>query len=316
MKKSTLLIFLAPITLFLAIPFSLVNAQGPTELSSLTIKLWPEYDDPRLLVIIDGELATPGSEIRIPIPAEAELNAVASANSSGRLLRNDWREEKTEDGGRLLVMTPENPVFRVEYYTPILTNGDQRTIQFELPAGYLNTKFGVIEILLPPDSSDITLSPSADEPSQTEDTAHLFQRTLGEVKAVPIVQEVIYNNPNNTLTAPRPTPTKPISEPKPSAQPPSTPPVSKSSLNPWILILGAAALLLIVGGVVGLWLTRDNGEEETPPIPPRAKSKRKKSHIVSASSSKNLDRFCRQCGREFGPDDRFCRYCGTPRQTL
>ncbi len=317
MKKSTLFIFLTPIVLFLSIPFSHAIAQGPIELKSLTIKLWPEYDDPRLLVIIDGELTNPGSEIRLPIPEGATLNAVASANSSGRLLKNDWHEEKAEDGGRLLVMIPENPLFRVEYYTNFPSDGAKRTIKFELPAGYFNTEFASIEILLPPSSSDITLSPPADESGADGEEAHLFQRTLGEIKDAPIVQEITYVNPENALTAPRPEPSAPTEQEPPAApQPQASSPISKSSLNPWILILGVAALLLIAGGVVGLWLTREKEPEETYAAPTSPKSKRKKSHIVSASTSKNLDRFCRQCGREFGPDDRFCRYCGAPRQSL
>jgi len=319
MKKSSLLIIASLSILFLSLAFSPAHAQGPTDLDDLTIKLWPEYDDPRLLVIIDGKLTTPGTEIRLPIPDGADLNAVATASDSGRLLKNDWHEEKADDGSRLLVMTPANPIFRVEYYTPFPIDGDKREIQFDLPAGYFNADQVTIEVLLPPGSEDVSLSPPADESGPTQDEAHIFQRTLEDVKDQAITQQVTYANPSGALTVPETsTSSGTMVQPEgPSAATPETP-AAKSSLNPWIIGLGVAAVLLIIGGAVGLWLTRDREPETITPTPsPRPKGKNKKSRSVNVKpAAGNLDRFCRQCGKEFGPDDRFCRYCGAPRQSL
>ncbi len=321
MKKPTLFTTISLIVFFLALLVVPANAQGPTDLSTLTIKLWPEYDDPRLLVIIDGQLTTPGSEIRLPIPAEAQLNAVATADGSGRLLKNEWREEKAGDGSRLLVMTPQNPLFRVEYYTPFPIDGDNRNITFELPAGYINAEQATIEVLLPPGSEDVKLAPPTDESGPTQDQAHIFQRNLGTVKDTAITQQVTYANPSGGLTVPESaSATGALLETKtPPQEPSETAKASTSSLNPWVIILGTAAALLIVGGAVGLWLTRDREQEEpVAPAQPRVRGKKKKkAGAISVQSSQgNLDRFCRQCGKEFGPDDRFCRYCGAPRRSL
>ena len=319
MKKSALFTIASLIVLFLALIIAPANAQGPADLTTLIIKLWPEYDDPRLLVIIDGELATPGTEIRLPIPTGAQLNAVATAGGNGRLLKNDWREETAEDGSRLLVMTPANPIFRVEYYTPLSIDGDKRIIQFELPAGYFNADDATIETLLPPGSEDIELTPPADESGPTQDQAHIFQRTLGQVTDQDISQLVVYANPSGALTVPETnTASDTLSPPQTSPPAATESQAAKSSINPWIIGLGIAAVLLIVGGAVGLWLTRDRGEEDIPAPPPaRRKGKKKKtSQAKVPPAAGNLDQFCRQCGREFGPDDRFCRYCGAPRQKL
>jgi len=321
MKKPTLFTTISLIALFLVLLAAPANAQGPTDLSSLTIKLWPEYDDPRLLVIIDGKLAEPGSEIRLPIPAEAELNAVATADGSGRLLKNEWSEEKAEDGSRLLVMIPQNPLFRVEYYTPLPTNGDTRNITFELPAGYINAEQATIEVLLPAGSENAKLVPPTDESGPTQDQAHIFQRDLGTMKDADITQQVTYANPGGGLTVSESSSANDaLPETKTSPQEPSgTETASKSSLNPWIIMLGAAAALLIVGGAIGLWLTRDR-EQEDPiiPVPSRSggKKKKKTGAINMKAHQGNLDRFCRRCGKEFGSDDRFCRYCGAPRHSL
>ena len=322
MKKSTLLTSSVFVFFFLALLIAPSHAQNPTELSSLIIKLWPEYDDPRLLVIIDGQLATPGSEIRLPIPAEAQLNAVATADGSGRLLKNEWHEEQAADGTRLLVMVPENPVFRVEYYTPFPIDGAKRMIKFELPAGYLNAEQVSIQTLLPPGSEDVELSPPADESGPTQDEAHIFQRSLDSVKNQPIVQEVSYANPSGALTVPESsTSSESMLQPDESAQgnvAPVNEKTSSTSLNPWIIALGVVAALLIIGGVVGLWMTRDRESEDELAPAPAVQHNQKNSRSISAKplAGKKLDRFCRQCGKEFGPDDRFCRYCGAPRQSL
>jgi hypothetical protein len=313
MKKQHLAIgaLLLLLLMLVALPAS---AQGPTQLSKMVIKLWPEYDTPELLVIIDGRLATPGDEIRLPIPQEAKLNAVATDGGSGRLLKNDWQEQKTEDGGRLLVMTPQNPLFRVEYYVPLPSDGDVRQVDFELPAGYLNANEATIEIILPPGISDVSLTPSADESGSGQDEVHIFNRSLGAVADVAIEQKISYKNADGVMTAPAPVTTPATPAPATPAAPATS--ASKPSLNPWMIALAVAALLLILGGIVGLWLTSRRDAEEPEVAPARARGKKRKNVVHLSPASGQMDRFCRKCGEAFSEDDRFCRYCGTPRQSL
>ena len=325
MKTLRLFSFPAIAVLLLLLVIGQASAQSPVDLNWLHIKFWPEYDDPRLLVIIDGELANPESEIRIPIPQDAQLNAVATADNTGRLLTNEWKEERGTDDTRILVMTPKHPIFRVEYYAPLAINGDERIIDFELPAGYVNVKTTTIEVLLPPSSKDIVMDPPADESGPTQDAAHLFQRALGEIKDQPIRQKITYLNPSGALTVPETNANTGAllqATPAPEQEPasPAKSPTTTSGINPWILLLGVAAVLLILGGIVGLWMTRDKEEPiESPSPPPSPRNKRKKknsSKVPIQSASRNLDRFCRHCGKEFGPEDRFCRYCGAKRQSI
>lgn len=315
-QKSLAITLATPLLLLL---FALTaHAQGPTNLAGLTIKLWPEYDDPRLLVIIDGQLAEPGSQIRLPLPDEAQLNAVATSDGSGRLLKNDFSEEKAADGTRLLVMTPDNPLFRVEYYTPIPSNGEERVIDFELPAGYFDSEQAAIEVLIPPGSKDVTLDPSTDESGPTQDNAHLFQRSLGPIKNQAVSQKVVYKNPGGALTVPEnPSPSSGDAQPNTTSNSQAQPAADKKGLNPWLIGLAVAATILIIGGAMGLWFTRER--EVVPaaaPPSPAVRKKRRRQHKGAAATQGNLDRFCRKCGREFGSDDRFCRYCGEPRQRI
>ena len=297
------------------------RAQNPVDLAWVVFKFWPEYDDPRLLVILDGQLSTPDQEVRLPIPADADVNAVAAANEQGRLLTNEWKEEKDDQGQRWLVFTPAFPAFRVEYYTALAMDGDKRIIDFQLPAGVFQAKTMSVEVLLPPSSKDVELDPSLEESGAAKDEAHLYQKELGALAAdQPWHQKIVYKNPSGALTAPEPQASAPAANPAPAPNPePAVEPAASSLTsrllaNPWMLLLAGVAVLFIVGGAVGLWLTRES-EEELPAAPPAPRRGRKKQEVAPLPQGK-LDRFCRNCGREFGPEDRFCRYCGTKRQRL
>ena len=303
----------------LVLTFGIARAQTPTQLDWLVIKLWPEYDDPRLLVIVDGKLTNPEEELRLPLPQDAELNAVATADDTGRLIINDWREEKDPAGQRILVLKPEFPVFRIEYYAPLAFQGDQRIIDFELPSGFLQSNDVRLEALLPPTSKEVSLDPPADEQGPTQDDALFFQRTLGALTEQPLRQKITYVNPSGALTVPETASTGALLQPTPPpAEEPANPPRESNSRTPWILLLGGLALALIVGGVVGLWLTREKATDTAASrraTPTGTRKKRPTAPAMPPSQNK-LDRFCRNCGKEFGPEDRFCRYCGAKRQTI
>ena len=71
-------ILLLLLLLLVALP---VAAQTEvTQLDTLTVELWPDYDRPAMLVILTGTLpesAALPATVTIPLPPEAEINAVA-----------------------------------------------------------------------------------------------------------------------------------------------------------------------------------------------------------------------------------------------
>ena len=84
------------LTIFMGALFSSlpVHAQTPIKLSSLQVQLWPEYDQPSMLVIYDLKLP---DDTRLPIsltlrlPKDANLVAVASQAADGSLLNADYQ---------------------------------------------------------------------------------------------------------------------------------------------------------------------------------------------------------------------------------
>ena len=76
-----------------AFPFA-AQAQNPIKLSTLQVQLWPEYDQPSMLVIYDFKLP---EDVKLPVsvsmsfPKEAHLVAVASQAPDGSLLTSAYR---------------------------------------------------------------------------------------------------------------------------------------------------------------------------------------------------------------------------------
>ncbi len=283
-------------------------AQGPTSLKSLQISLWPEFDNAQLLVILDADLSQSGQAVHVPIPANAEINAVAVAGNNNDLINTSY-ETSNRTGGQVLTLTPSSTKLRVEYYTPLPSNGAQRTVKLELPAGYLVADVASIEVLLPANASIRSSLPELQARGTGIGDGLLFQRDVGVVKASTIItQDVTYDNPTGALTVPEHTPTAPTQTSVPTPAPSPTP-AKSSSWGIWLLAF--LAVVLIAAGLFGVWRTRQPRLADTAPASPPAKRgpARKPTPTVPAS-----DRFCRKCGAEFQREDRFCRQCGATRR--
>lgn len=309
------LIFLLLVVLLL--PLSAL-AQGPAALESLHVALWPEFDNPRLLVILDGVLSQPGATVRVPIPANAELNAVATAGSDGGFLNAAYETETGADG-QIVIFSPQNSAFRIEYYAPLTTSGDQRQAAFSLPAGFLAAKTVSIEALIPPDATGLTADPVMQPQGAGTSGGQLFVRQIEGGNEQGISQQIGYSNPAGALTVSEtarattaPAATAPAAAPTPVAARPA----ASSSRTPLLLGLGLAAILLIAAGVYGLWRTSGRSARSAPTVPSQPASGRSARTAPTAppQPSPSQDRFCRQCGAEFQRGDRFCRQCGATHQ--
>ncbi|MCS7039677.1 MAG: zinc ribbon domain-containing protein [Caldilineales bacterium] len=279
-----------------------VAAQGPVALTELQIALWPEYDDPRLLVIMDGTLPAADQTVRIPLPAGAEVHAVAVADENGQLFTAAYQLD-----ANVVTLTPNRPTFRVEYYVPMNVSGARRTATFELPAGFLSAAVVGLEVLFPPTAQNITTDPALTPAETAAPVGQLWGRTTAALTGSErFAQTLAYDNPTGALTVaatPQPAPTTAVVT---GSTPAETQRARGNANTVLFILLGMVAGVLIAGGVFLLWRERT----KTPaPAAPRPAAPRGR-----AAVSAGRDRFCRQCGTEFAREDRFCRQCGAPRR--
>ncbi len=297
-KKSFLFIVLL-LSLFLYLPS---RAQTEPSLSALEVDLWPEYDDPSMLVIYRIALASSTSlpaEFRLRIPADAgSPSAVASRQPDGSLL-NAAYTQSSDGQWSTLAITATSLELQVEYYDPSLAvEGDRRSYRYQWPGDYAIQSL-TIQVKQPLEASNLELSPgNFGQPQRDENNLQVYTQDFGSLPAgSPVNIELAYDRAedtpslfllNPTLTAPGETAAS------------ETP-----ALWPWVI--GGIGLALMAGG--GLWYLRSRQEVDAR-SPKRHRSRRTAISKNSSVPAAEGQVYCHRCGRRAAAGDRFCRDCG------
>ncbi|NJN80088.1 MAG: hypothetical protein HC797_06255 [Anaerolineales bacterium] len=116
-----------------AFPFS-ISAQSNVTLYSVNVQLWPEYDQPSMLVIVDFKVApmTPlPVDLTFRIPDDTNLIAVAFESENGDLLNATFEPPTSNGAWQMFTVTVEqNVIYRFEYYQPLTFRGNERTFSY------------------------------------------------------------------------------------------------------------------------------------------------------------------------------------------
>ncbi len=287
MRKTVL--FLLALSLLL-MP-TLAYAQSNLEINELSVQLWPEYDRSDMLVMYSFTLAedTPiPAELRVRVPANAEINAVAKVSGDSMLTLP--YDPPIQDGEWMVItlVIDELTGYRVEYYAPLKKNGITRNFAFLWESDYnVNTLF--VEFQEPLNATDLTTRPAltSANPAQGEITYHTL--AVGSVSAKkPFSLEISYNKDNDAITvSSMPVEVGGLDENTSSS-------FSLSETLPTVLV--GVGILLIVGGLLYFFLAgRSKNISE----------KSRKRHKASG-----VTKYCHECGSRASGNDKFCRSCG------
>lgn len=277
-------------------------AQAPLTLPAMEIDLWPEYDDSGVLVIYKVTLPSGISlpaEFTLRIPAAAGApNAVAASQPDGSLMNASYKQT-TKGAWNELTITATSPVIQVEYYDPGLKkDGRSRNYAFEWPGDYAVQSL-TMQVQQPRDASEMKISPDDFGPGQQgTDSLTYFTENIGSIPAGQSFKvQLAYNKASDvpSLTQLQPTVVGGI---EPSSS-------SISSIFPWLL--GAAGVILIVGGVIWFNASRSKGSQKKSVNRSRHKPTNQKSSAIPSAEGYV---YCSQCGKRASSGDRFCRTCG------
>jgi len=298
-KKLTLEAFMRKWLVFLfvlgaiAFPFS-VRAQNEIRLAGLQVQLWPEYDQPSMLVIYDFQVATSTAlptNVNIRIPKDAKLSAVAQTAANG-LVNAEYNGPAVAGDWQVVgVKISELVTYRVEFYEPLSKNSTTRQFSFLWPADYAADDFSV-SVREPADITQIASIPAMPE-SQGKDGLTYMQNDFGPLPAgQQFALNLTYTKTSDTLGVPQQNvqPSTPLSSNTPGR-------VMFSNYLPYIL--GALGVILIVGGLFYFWRSSRRG------------SQGRKRHPAQTEKEGDSDIYCHQCGARARTADRFCRVCGT-----
>ncbi|MEW6406626.1 MAG: zinc ribbon domain-containing protein [Chloroflexota bacterium] len=289
------LIFFVLAMLFVFPP--LARAQGAVTLSNLNVQLWPEYDQPSMLVIVDFTVAADTqlpAELSFRIPLEANLIAVAALQNGA--LVDVPPEGPVQDGEwqAFTITVDTMTAYHFEYYEPLLFNGETRAFNYLWDGAYAVDNF-TISVLEPLDASSVITDPTlsriaADNGNITYEGSPV-QMDAGEQ----YIQSVEYQKSSDALAIPTQelAPSAPVDENTPGR-------ISLTTYLPYIF--GGFGLVLILGGLLYYW---QSGSRSAGGGPRRRKRAR------ASEQEEGEAQYCHQCGTRAKPGDRFCRVCGS-----
>jgi zinc-ribbon domain len=286
------LITLIPILGAILIVTSMARAQEPAgDLETLQVSFWPDFDRPSVLVLMDGQLpegAALPAEVSIPLPSEAQLNAVATIVDAGMLTI-----EYQEAGGNVTFLTPQRQ-FRVEYYAPYEQDGRSRSFDFNWLSDSSVAEFAV-QIQQPANASSLTSDPEPSEVSTNQVDGLVYHNLAPRSVAAGTPYNLAFSyvaNSDGLTVAVDPAASLPDAGAQTAA--------SVEGNNDWMLVAGALGLIVLA--VAGTWFvaTRRGDRKSTRPRKPSPQGRKSQAQV-----------FCHACGKQAEQGDQFCRQCGT-----
>jgi hypothetical protein len=292
---------IAAVAIFIPVLFAIVSiptyAQSEPE-SYSNVKLWiyPEYDDPSLLVMLEGQIegTEPPAKVKFLVPSTAEMYSAGSMDDQGNYSGGPPdRVPSSIPGWDEISYQVTTDTFRVEYYDPIILGSPGKTIPYTFHSLY---PISDIEIVVqePLGATDFTVLPEGDNFVDSAGFNSYLYRYTDLDPDTTIQFDITYTRtataPSLSLSGETLTPSQPSG-------------VNDTSDYTLIGIILAVIVVIIVA--VFIWQRR------TSPVT-RAKRRRaaKRSNKPEPQDLTTAPKFCSQCGNPIENNHKFCINCG------
>ncbi|MFH0941562.1 MAG: zinc ribbon domain-containing protein [Chloroflexota bacterium] len=296
MKKLSLILLLFAVSLFSIADGPSVLAQGELEPAGFkNVRLWlnPEYDDPRLLVMLEGKIdgVTAPARVRFLVPQAAEMYSAGSKDAQGKYTGGPpERQASGIPGWDEISYMVKTDTFRMEYYDPIITGQPAKTISYEFRSRYPISGL-TVTVQQPRRATDFRVQPAGNATGSPLVDTEGFRviQYLYPVLASgsPLSFEIAYHKSDSEPALPTPD----------SGKSPSSPNSPADLL--WVGVILAA--LLVVGV---LWILKSRPGKKA------ARRPQAKSSAAFRAKAQPGAGFCRNCGRPLKSTDKFCTNCG------
>lgn len=301
--------------------------QGPTTgsatvtIQQIRIQVMPEFDDPRVLVIVQGRLDVDESTLPRPvtflIPRGAQINQMSAMDvATGVTTPVDYEAVPDPDDERWTQVTyslNSAHFFYEYYYDPLSDDADRQfTYVFSNPQDITDM---AVEVQQPLKATNFTLDPEATVARADE----IFGFTYHQypVGTLPAGQEFAVDirytktDPNPSVTREQLAAAMQTGSDSSSATttttgtPAGTAATTSPAIPTWVA--GLLALIVVAGVIVFVWQRSQNQayagpDEDTP------------ARLTNPANSPVMTtpaNFCPQCGTPRRGDARFCYSCGT-----
>lgn len=232
------------------------DATGQTEprFARLHVSLWPEYDRPAVLVMLQASLAGDVEvpvTVTLPMPARVGTpHAVATQAAGGTLVLAGHTIDVEGDWARVKVPTDMREV-RLEYYADLTRADSVRRYIFQWPGG-LDVAEVSYEVMQPIDAKNLSMDPPPDTESVTGEGLTFHLGNLGpKTRNDKFSIGLAYTKTTPTLTAIAIPPRVPAGGPTPGGMPATPVATPSGSGGTNILLL---ALMVVLGAAIGGFL--------------------------------------------------------------
>jgi hypothetical protein len=301
-----------------SVPSQASASTADLAMARLRLSIWPEYDDPRVLIMFRGEMtprqAFPAS-ITLPIPKGAEIIGAGMISEQNELLLHPHQVLPGDSQDTLQLNLPVPRFFVEFYYNPFTTSGPEKRFVYPAPTTYPIDLFEV-DIQQPLKAGAFTVDPPSMERTTDKEgfTYHQFtSRNIEKGQSQTFTIAYI-----KTATAPS------VAKPQSTSQPAEK---ARARSDTTLVSLGifAGAILLFAGYA---WLTQRSQRQPMPattsPGPSAARSDALIALLQDDAPPQETEgvsptlpqtrtiNFCANCGRKLLAEDRFCSACGKP----
>ena len=293
---------------------------GDIRIQRLSLSIWPEYDDPRVLVILRGALSPESqvpTRIRLPLPKGAELIGAGMISPQNEPLNHPHERLAGDTSDTLELTLPVRRFFVEWYYDPFGQREPARQFAYSLTLPYAVAQLDV-NILQPDAATEfrVTPAPLREDVDPRGGKGLLFSYRDLEPETTQTF-EVAY-----VKTTDEPSITKTPGSPQP-------PGLSRSTKT-WVTFAMLAGFAVIFAG--GILVFR-NKQSAAPPaaaaMPTVSAStvgiegavKTSETAVGVEGTAKTPERagaaqnYCSNCGRQLQGTYAFCPGCGQPLQT-
>ena len=273
-----------------------VEPSADPGLAELTVDIWPEFDDPRVLVIYDGMLAagvdTP-REFSFIVPADAKVHMAGGIAPDGSHVHADFDTRLRADGLMEVSYTLQVPRVYMEFYYDPFTSGDQRRFTYPVVSD-LEIDSLMVRVQEPFRAVEFELEPAATDAVQdTRGLSYGLVHFTGVPAETVTPVMVSYRKADRQPSVARPT--APSSSQ--GAGPREPAPFPWGRVRSWVL--GTLAAMFFAVGLYKLSVTTGS------------RGAHGAGTAARAGSAPGL-RFCSECGQPVESSHKYCGECGRP----
>ncbi len=290
-------------------------AQDPNRLSQLKISVWPEYDTPTVLVLLDGTLADQTNlprSVSVLIPSSANLTVTTWQNTDGSYAPEQPNQSTDAgDGFTRVTFTVNQPNYRVEYYHDLLKGSPDKSMDFQFKAAVPIDQV-LLEVQQPLKATNFVLTPTT---STTRTDTSGFKYYSYQFANVTTGQ-LLTIQAKYTKTDPSPS-FQPVATPQPQTAPTSAPAATTATPavgDNLLLLVGLVALGLIA--ILGFFIYQRRASEAEQATAQRMSPRQFQRQRRRARGTDSASVFCTKCGNPLGLDDNFCPKCGAQRRVV